>query len=197
MVRGRRWNPDTLLVDAITSPHRVLTRDAIEALTSESLASIWLAEARDLPSGKAEQLRNLLALRNYHPARGYALSYHAVHPLISQPLIELALRTPTYLFISGGTDRALERDALGHLVPATVARRFNKGFVNHSVIASVVSDLNYIRELVLSGSCMRRGILDRDKVESLLTAEQLLQGEGLGAVMDLLALESWLTPWRS
>ncbi|MDP3737530.1 MAG: asparagine synthase-related protein [Hyphomonadaceae bacterium] len=197
VIRGRRWNADTLLEDAKVSPHQLLTQESIASTSPESLTSMWLAEATDLPNGKSEQLRNILALRNYHPARGHALAHNAVHPLISQPLVELALRTPTYLFSFGGADRALERDAFRDCIPASVARRYNKGFVNHSVIASVVDDLDYIREFVLGGSCVRSGLLDCRKVERLVTSEQLLQGQGIGALMDLVAVESWLAPWNA
>ena len=193
---GRRWDPDAPTGRAKVSDHQVLTSDAIAALPDGTLSSAWLNEARALPNGKAEQLRSILALRHYHGTRGHVLSHNAVQPLISQPLIELSLRTPTFVFGSGGTDRALERDAFGDLLPKSVAQRFNKGFVNHSTIAGVVGDLGYVRELVMNGACMSRGILDRGRVANMLTPEHLLQGEGLGTVMDLIAVESWLASWR-
>jgi asparagine synthase (glutamine-hydrolysing) len=196
VVRSRRWDPNESTAKAKVSHHQVLTSEAIGALPEDTLSSVWLSEAQGLPNGKAEQLRNILALRHYHATRGHALTHNAVHPLISQPLVELSLRTPTYVFGNGGTDRALERDAFAAFIPRSVAQRFNKGFVNHSTIAGVVGDLGYVRDLVLNGACMRQGILDRGRVDNLLTPEQLLQGEGLASVMDLIAVESWLTSWR-
>lgn len=197
ILSGRRWEPDQWLREAKASPNQVLTRDAITSVTAASLASAWLTEAQALPHGKAEQLRNIVALRNYHPVRGHALTHNPVHPLLSQPLVELSLRTPAYLFYDGGEDRALERSAFEGIIPDSIVRRFSKGFVNHSVIASVASDLDHIRELVLDGACMRSGILDRETVERLLTPEQLTTGDGLGSVMDLIAVESWLAGWRT
>lgn len=196
VIGRRRWDPDTLLTGGRSSPHQPLTREALRSLPRAVFASAWLDEARSLPNGKAEQVRSLLALRNYHPVRGHALSCRAVHPLISQPLIELSLRTPTYVFCYGGSDRALERDAFADIIPKSVARRLNKGFINHSANASLVQDFVYIRDLVLNGGCMKQGILDRKTVEELLTPEHLLQGKGLGSVMDLVAVESWLAAWR-
>lgn len=192
----RRWNPDELTARAKLSEHQVLTSAVIAALPADTLTSAWLNEARGLPSGKAEQLRSILALRHYHGTRGHVLTHNVVQPLISQPLVELSLRTPTYVFGAGGTDRALERDAFADFIPESVARRFDKGFVNHSTLAGVAADIDYVRDLVLNGACVKQGILDRERAANLLTPERLLRGQGLGTIVDLIAVESWLDSWR-
>lgn len=196
LVGRRRWDPDEAMESSKASLHQPLASQCIGSLTSDVLSSVWVDEARGLPNGKAEQLRAITALRHYHGTRGHVLTHNAIHPLISQPLVELSLRTPTYVFGTGGSDRALERDAFAALIPKSIARRFDKGFVNHSAIASVVGDLSYVRDLVLNGVCLSQGILDRDRVAKLLTPDQLMRGEGLGSVMDLIAVESWLASWR-
>lgn len=191
----RRWDFSSPLKDGGARAHQNLASEAFFEFAPGSITSIWLEEARRLPPCKAEQLRSIVALRNYHATRGHAVARRSIHPLISQPLIELSLGTPAHLFNTGGSDRALERNAFADLVPEAVARRFHKGFVNHSVIASIVEDLGYIRDLVLNGRCMDNGLLDRAKVERLLSPQHLLEGAALGAVMDLVTVESWLMPW--
>lgn len=196
LVRRRRWDPDEAMESSKASPHQPLTSHCIGSLPSDVLSSVWVNEARGLPNGKAEQLRAIVALRHYHGTRGHVLTHNAIHPLISQPLVELSLQTPTYVFGTGGSDRALERDAFAELIPKSIAQRFDKGFVNHSAIARVVGDLNQVRDLVLNGVCLSQGILDRDRVSQLLTPDQLMRGDGLGSVLDLIAVESWIAAWR-
>lgn len=195
LVGRRKWDPQAAIRDGSANARHDFASDAFFALGDRAHTSEWLDEARHLPPAKAEQLRNLLALRDYHSSLGHALNRRSVHPLISQPLIELALRTPAYLFNAGGTDRALERKAFADVIPDAVARRVHKGFVNHSVIASIAADIDYIRSLVLEGRLMDSGLLDRGKVATLLSQESLLEGKSLGSVLDLVAVESWLTTW--
>lgn len=192
----KKWDPAAAVKEGRRTANLAFAAEVPVQLSTGSTTSVWLEEAQQLPPCKAEQLRNLVALKNYHSVRGHALTHRSTHPLVSRPLIELSLQTPTHLFSTGGIDRALERAAFADLVPAEVARRTNKGFVNHSVIASIVSDLSYIRDQVLNGRCMRNGLFDRAKVESLLSPEGLLEGKHLGAAMDLVTVEIWLAQWR-
>ena len=191
----QRWDKDAPVRDGLARASRDFSSEAFRDLPGSVLASMWLEAAPVLPPAKAEQLRSILALRNYHAMRGHAIARQSIHPLISQPLVELALATPTYLFNAGGTDRAIERTAFADLLPQEVLRRYRKGFVNHSVSASIVQDLIYMRDLVLNGQCMDAGLLDRAKVERLFSLDCLLEGKSLGAAMDLIAVESWLTAW--
>ena len=51
-------------------------------------------------------------------------------PLLSQPLVELCLRIPTYLLIRSGRDRALARRAFAGDLPAEIIGRYAKGRAN-------------------------------------------------------------------
>ena len=48
-------------------------------------------------------------------AQNHGVRLDAIHPFISQPLVEFSLRTPAFMFGDGGEDRALERRAFGDL----------------------------------------------------------------------------------
>ena len=48
-------------------------------------------------------------------------------PLLSQPLVELCLRIPTYVLIRSGRDRALARRAFAADLPAEIVRALPKG----------------------------------------------------------------------
>ncbi len=90
-------------------------------------------------------------------------------PLLSQPLVELCLRIPTYLLIKSGRDRALARLAFERDLPTEIVRRRAKGRADQHVRNILDANLDFVRELLLDGFLVRRGLLDRAALDLYLT----------------------------
>lgn len=152
-----------------------------------------LLAASDLPIGKLFQLRNLICPVEYYNPYRLEGSPEAVHPLISQPLLELCLSLPTYLLTHGGQGRALAREAFADRIPAEIARRRSKGGVDEHATAVLQRSLPLAREMLLEGQLIRRGLLDRERVESALTGRPSANAAYVAEVHCCFAVEAWLS----
>jgi asparagine synthase (glutamine-hydrolysing) len=171
--------------------------DAARSIPDGYLAHPWLASSSFLPPAKRRQFQSLIALANYHSVSGFGARAASVAPLISQPLLELALRTPAHLAIRGGEDRAIARCAFRDILPPAVIQRTAKGVINHRLLLILRRHLDFVRELVLDGVVAAQDWVDRPAIERMLSPEQLLRGDQLDAVLSLVAAEAWTRQWRS
>lgn len=156
----------------------------------------WLESAKTLPPGKATQVSYLVGMYNYYLQLGYGLSREAVDPYLSQPIIEFALRIPTYQFSRGGTDRSLQRRTFGDLLPSPIRRRTGKGFVNNFLLKGIEQNSVFLRELLHEGELVRQGMLRRDAIDPMFSHESLVDGSALTMINSLSATEAWLQSWR-
>ncbi len=168
-----------------------LLPDAASALPPAYRIHPWLEDPADLPPGKVEQLASILALYRYQSAFADA-DVDSVNPLFSQPIVELALRLPTYQFARGGLDRALERRAFARFLPARVAARTNKGFINHQLLEMIRRNLTQIQELVFDGELISQPWVDRDYVSELLTEDKIAQGDDIETLLNVVCAEAWV-----
>jgi asparagine synthase (glutamine-hydrolysing) len=119
-----------------------------------------------------------------------------VHPLNSQPLIEVCLRIPTYTLTQGGRSRAAARYAFRGDLPPEVASRTSKGFIDYQNAELLLRNLGTVREFLLDGLLVAERLLDRRKLERLLTPDQtMLSPEAGEALCEHLSYEAWLRNW--
>jgi len=178
------------------------TRD--RPLRHESLRSVddayrihpWLTNLSDLPRGKAEHLRSFISLYDYHVHHGRGIRRDVVYPFISQPLVEFALRTPTYVLCQGGLDRSLERSAFRDLIPDEIFRRTGKGVATHYLLKSMKANHAFYREIILGGVLVQQGWLDEKKLSQLMSPSYVVNGRGQKYIHLLAAAEIWLQSWQ-
>jgi asparagine synthase (glutamine-hydrolysing) len=149
-----------------------------------------------VPIGKRKQIYALLVLPfEYARSRVSEDSPDQVAPLMSQPLIETCLRIPTYLLTSRGWDRVLARRAFrGELPPEIISRR-SKGGVDEYVVSLCLSNMNFLRPLLLDGALVREGFLDRTRLSQRLDGSASDGLPGWGEILDYAFIEGWLMQW--
>lgn len=194
---GRKWSPTSILDNADAPFRRLGLSDSLERIPADYMHHDWLTEAAALPPCKAEQVRSMVALRNYHSHLSHGLEFAAVQPLISQPILDLCLRTPAYVFCEGGVDRALERAAFEPVLPPEIVRRFEKGFINHHLTHDLSGSSGNVRDFLLEGNIVAEGLVAPNVVKSLFDGAELLPAGSLAPIMSLLAAEVWVTSWRN
>lgn len=129
----------------------------------------------------------------YYNPYAPATSPELVHPLMSQPLLELSLQLPTYVLTRGGYGRALARAAFADRIPAEIASRRSKGGTEQHAASVLNQSLPLVRNLLLDGELVRRGLLDRQRVESTLAGRPSTNGAYVTEVHSCFAVEAWLT----
>ena len=117
-------------------------------------------------------------------------------PLLSQPLVELCLRIPTYVLIRNGMDRATARRAFAPDLPAEIIKRRNKGRIDSHIRNVLDANLPFVRERLLDGRLVKEGLLNRRALELYLTRERSPAGFEYSEILqEQLCVEAWLSRW--
>lgn len=179
---------------------RMLTRDAVMAFECQKAKYLsWVRESiSDLPPGKLQQVLALTAPDLFYDPMGRTGDPELVAPLWSQPLLELVLRIPTYMLMTGGWDRGLTRLAFSDSLPPEIARRTDKGGVTTHVQAVIQRNMRFIRDLLIDGALVQRGLLDRFKVEEALSGRPShTNPPGTVEILGALTVEAWIRTWSA
>lgn len=191
-VRLREYNP--LLGNL---PYRTLVSDEVLELVRKGSSSVIPREStRRVPPGKLWHAYMLSILPDYYDPFGREGDPEAIAPLHSQPLIETALRIPTYVLLSDGWDRALARRAFAAELPPMIARRRSKGGIAEHKYDVLRNNLRFVRELLLDGLLMREGLLNRANVEEALSDRPSGVMKGMAEICGILDTEVWLRLWE-
>jgi asparagine synthase (glutamine-hydrolysing) len=163
--------------------------------TDDDLRTPWLIGSERVPAGKRDHIRIMCVppafydplLPNEFPERTF--------PLLSQPLIELCLRIPSHILTSGGWDRAIARRAFAAKVPREILRRRHKGSNTDHLKHLMQSNIKFIRELLLDGLLVRHELLDRHRLEEVLSDESAVAATAFEELEDYISTEAWLRHW--
>lgn len=169
-----------------------LTAGAVAEVNAERFAHPWRLPRKSTPPGKQQQIGSITELYRHYWRYGRADVAEEAHPLFSQPLMEACLRTPTYFFCSGGLPRGLARAAFGDLLPASIRERRSKGANTSHWVRTIASDLPRVRDLLLGGALVKRGWLDRQALDMLLTPAGLAANRRLGPIVTCLTTQLWI-----
>lgn len=174
-----------------------LTPTALQELSPTDSAEPWLADSPPLPPGKQAQIGYFIDLLNRHeqlPA--FAWPYEC-HPLISQPLVELSLRIPTYLLLKGGRQRAMAREAFADRVPSCILDREDKGSIRTQtrILLRGVGDL--LRGELLQGALVSLRIVDPASLERIFVGGETYKAAHTPALLACLTAEMWARQWLS
>jgi asparagine synthase (glutamine-hydrolysing) len=163
-----------------------------------SLAHPWLTPevTRGVPPGILWHVMSVSLPPAYYSSFHRAPYPERTLPLLSQPLVELCLRLPTYLLITSGLDRALARRAFTSDLPAEIVRRRAKGRADQHVRNILDANLELVREMLLDGLMVRRGLLNREALELYLTRDRSPADFQYSEILqEHLCTEAWLRSW--
>jgi asparagine synthase (glutamine-hydrolysing) len=173
----------------------ILSAAGREMLTPSCISQPWVDNAVDIPCGKRAAILSVIDTQNfYHSSCAYA---DVVHPLVSQPLMELCLQIPSYVLTYSGVDRALVRDAFRKSLPPEIATRTTKGCTTSYFHGLLVRDLPFLREYLLDGLLSKAGIVDTTFVEASLRESALVRDARLiSPLLNAIRAEVWLRTWN-
>lgn len=155
----------------------------------------WLQHSRQRAPGSHMLMYGLIVATStaYHSPFSRWDDPPRISPFISQPLIELVLRTPSHLHFGSGMDRALARSAYSDVLPSSILQRgLGKGGPNLWARDVVESNTAFLREFLLDGILVQRNLIDRAKVESALSPTIVKSTSIVGDIFAKLYIESWL-----
>jgi asparagine synthase (glutamine-hydrolysing) len=154
-----------------------------------------LKGATGLAIGKRTQAQQLMHPMTYYDPFEREAAPEMVNPLLSQPLVELCLRLPTYVLAHGGCGRGLARLAFAADLPPEIAARRAKGGMEEHISTVLLDNLDFVKSLLLEGELFRRGLIDRARTEALLCGAPATLAARAGDIHSSLAIEAWLRHW--
>lgn len=189
---GKRWSP----FEERRRPHSIVPHHIVADISrNPDLVHPMLRSLDRAPNGKLLQAHELLFPADfYHPLAPDAHPEH-VSPLFSQPLLELAMRIPTWILTQGGWDRAVARRAFQNEIPRSIVMRRSKGTREDHSKTLLLRNIEFARSLLLDGNLVRERILERTQVaEALGTGPRRLRS-GNVELYGCLSAEAWARQW--
>jgi asparagine synthase (glutamine-hydrolysing) len=157
----------------------------------------WLTGLDRLPPGKRAHVRRITAALVTHLASRRAEAVDLVHPLLTQPMLELCLSLPTMQLTAGRRGRDLARRAFGDRLPEMVRERRSKGDLSADFGRALAASLPALRAHLLDGRLAAEGVIDRERTDAVLDADHLAWRGDYGDVMTAAAIESWVRVWEA
>lgn len=112
-------------------------------------------------------------------------------PLLSQPVMEACLRTPSWMWISGGQNRAVARAAFADSLPADILSRRSKGSFMSYLGEVYERNKASMLDFLLSGNLRSHGILDPVALQRFVGTKLPPRDRTFTRVMDLCRVENW------
>ena len=186
MRRPYQWHLDIDLMEV----------DAADAVRADPPQHDWIAQAPLTRPGKLGHIALLLRVQNHVEGylRGFGLPM--VDPLMSQPIVELALTIPTWKMIEGGRNRAIARRAYADLLPPLIRDRRRKGSPSSFAVDLVNQRLDEIRERLMDGELARHRLISRSALDEVLVRGPAIDRHYV-RLMALLDMEAWITRWQA
>lgn len=168
-----------------------VTRDAIDR---NRIRHSWISSSKHLPGSKILQTFNVIDSQKFYRTRCQFADI--VHPLISQPIIEVCLQIPSYILTYGGIDRALVRDGFADMISSRIRSRTGKGATTSYINGLLVRNLPSLRKYLLGGILVAEGILDKKRIETKLSEGELVRDPNLlFPTLNAIRAEAWLRSW--
>ncbi|WP_373008591.1 asparagine synthase-related protein [Hyphomonas sp.] len=185
------------MVAALKGRETVINHHAQAKMDPDSVLPDWVREPLGLPPAKFDQVSILMHMTQMRDVFFTDRPIETVHPLISQPLIELCLRLPTYLLSCQGTSRGLVRRAFRNVISDQIRLRMNKGHASRYFTDRVTAYRGPIIEALMEGELARRGLIQRSDVESFVRREDYRMQDSGSLLLAYYAMESWLQTWTA
>ncbi len=152
----------------------------------------WFEAPEDALPGDRERIASLVSTQNYRDMTPRGGRKRVRMPLLSQPVVEACLRTPSWMWIAGGDNRAVARDAFADALPSEVLNRRSKGTFVSYLGGVYRRNKEHIRDFLLSGRLREHELLNTIELSRFLARDDLPGRDRLFMeVLDLCMIENW------
>ena len=155
----------------------------------------WFRNRDELPPGKLSQAFLLSFASDFDDPLGNDDQPEHACPLLSQPLVELCLRIPTYVLAPGPQDRMLARRAFAADLPAQILHRPTKGGMARHVKDVLGNNREFLNEFLLDGVLVNQRLLDRRKLVEALSSTPTRDKYWAPEIFEYVGIESWARCW--
>jgi asparagine synthase (glutamine-hydrolysing) len=188
------WDVKGLIFD-----HYRLVSDAVveEVRRRLDFLNPWKLPVYDLPPGKRFHAFGASRPTLFRDPLAGPVELDFINPLMSQPVVEVCLRIPTYVHAAHGQDRAVARAAFAAVLPPAIAQRTWKGAADRHLKDLMLNNLKMIREVLLDGALVKGGLLDRERLGDALSGAPTRSTAHPTEIFGYVCTEIWLRHWTS
>ena len=155
----------------------------------------WLQAPTQVLPGTRAHVRSILATIGHQGGSSRDLHAPSVTPLLSQPVQELCLRIPSWLWVRGGRDRAVARHAFRDLLPPEIYNRRTKGMIDGYCLRLTEHNRTLLRSMLADGHLVAQGILDRTQLTDWFDQPRPARDISYFRILSLVDIEIWLRDW--
>lgn len=166
-----------------------------DAVIPEPETHPWLKLPRDALPGKREHVEALVRIQDFLDANDRTYACATLYPLLAQPIVELCLRIPTWMWVRGGCNRAVARAAFAAALPAMIIERRSKGRLEAMCVQAYMKERRALADLLLGGVLVRDRVIDREAVAAYLRRDDMPRDQDYFRIFDCANLELWLRSW--
>jgi asparagine synthase (glutamine-hydrolysing) len=175
----------------------LVTREVFEKVADnrDRFLHPWFRQVDDVPPAKLWMAGALAGEMLYNGPFTRVDDPMMISPLASQPLVEICLRVASYLSVDAGCDRSIARQAFARDLPVAIFSRASKGTQAPWTRERVKQSRPFAREFLLDGLLVKKGILDKKKLEDALADRPIKTRFKEQDVIRQLYHEAWLRNW--
>jgi len=152
----------------------------------------WFAAPDGALPGDRERIFDLAGTQVFRDGLARGAKWHLRMPLLSQPVVEACLKAPSWMWIAGGRNRAVARDAFADLLPPEILHRRSKGnFMNYAG-AMYRRNKHLLQDYLLTGQLEGQGLLDIDSLRQFFGRDLDARDDRFMRIFDLCAVENWV-----
>jgi asparagine synthase (glutamine-hydrolysing) len=152
----------------------------------------WFSAPINALHGDRERIFDLAGNQLFVDSAFRADGRRARFPLLSQPVMEACLRIPSWMWISGGQNRAVARTAFSERLPREVLNRRSKGNFMNYTFAVYRQNKEKISRFLLDGHLCSHGLLDTHKLNLFLESPPPARDQSFMRIFDLCMIENWV-----
>lgn len=156
----------------------------------------WLDDLEDVAPAKRFQISALVTTQLHRGTSRHGRAARVIHPLLAQPVMELALAIPAWQLLPRAQERGLARAAFADRLPPESLARRSKGDLASLYARTVAENLEVIRPYLLDGALVSSGLLDGPALDAALDAEVLIRRADSSAIFSAMAIEAWVRHWQ-
>lgn len=189
---GRPWNIET---EYLGMENPLLNSSVVDTIPFEDCVHPWIDIRGNKLFGKRHHIFLISNLLTHHHRQHTHADY--IDPLMSQPLIELLLRIPSWSLTAGGKDRGLIRKAFQNDVPKRIISRESKGGAAATYKQLFDKNEHFIQEYLLTGYLAQNEFFNVDVVRRAFADKSIMTNSRSGTLLSFMHLETWCQSWQS
>lgn len=172
---------------------RDLSLLSLRALASVEAEDVhpWLVLPPGALPGKAMHVRLIAFAQSFVEGFNPQDTLPAVSPLLAQPLVEICLAVPSWLWFEGGRNRVVARRAFAGDLPADIIQRRSKGTPDSFVAQIFETHRVAIRRMLADGELAAHDMLDLPAVLRVLDDPRPVHGDAFRRVLQFADVEAW------